>query len=202
MSKITSKLNKIKYIAVDIAFKDDSQRGINDGKADAEAGKNKDTRRAGGKFPIPSGKFMLQGNRAYDSYVDGYNAAYDLTMQAKIVSDISQTKPIKTKTININDNLKNSNNMPRNNYFTQERQIDLLNQLKTSLKKTEEVLYGTAGKYKKTYESLGNTMLRDTVEDFKENYERTMKNIGTLVKQIEEIDIPFIENEIGWWESR
>jgi hypothetical protein len=88
------------------------------------------------------------------------------------------------------------------NDFHVKRQIDLLNQLMTSLKKTDDILCGTGAKYKRTYETLGNTMLQDTVKDFETNYERTIKSIGDLVKQIEGIDIPFIQKEIDWWTSR
>lgn len=116
-------------------------------------------------------------------------------MQAKF----PKRNQLKTETIN-NNNFKDSEEMARNDFYV-EYQIELLNQLMDSLNKTKEIVYMTVSKYKRTYETLGNTMLQDTILDFRENYERTVENVKTLVKQIDEIDIPFIKKEISWWQS-
>jgi hypothetical protein len=120
---------------------------------------------------------------------------YKPAMQAKF----PKRNQLKTETIN-NNNFKDSEEMARNDFYV-EYQIELLNQLMDSLNKTKEIVYMAVGRYKRTYETLGNTMLQDTILDFRENYERTVENVKTLVKQIDEIDIPFIKKEISWWQS-
>jgi hypothetical protein len=185
----------------DILFNDASQEGYEAGKKRALEGKDKSPFRTVTETDLKTkAKFAVQGDPAIDSWNKSYNDAYETTERAENVIEVSQTQPIITETIN--NKFKNTEKMARNNDFRVERQIELLKQLEASLNKTKEIVIGTVAKYKRTYDSLGNTMLQDTVKEFSENYERTLRNVATLVKQIDEIDIPYIKKEIDWWQNR
>jgi hypothetical protein len=188
----------------EIIFKDASQEGYEAGEERAIKGKNKSPWRTWTETNgVTKAKFGVQGSSAIDSWNLAYDKAYATTMQAKIASEVSKTQPITTETHNNNNNnnnFKDLENMQGNEFYV-ERQIELLYQLMASLNKTKEIVYMTVSKYKRTYETLGNTMLQDTVIAFRENYERTVSNAATMVKQIDDIDIPFIKNEISFWQS-
>jgi len=187
----------IKDTIADVVFNDASQEGNEAGKKRTQEGKNKSPFRTVTETDLKTkAKFLIQGDSALDSFNKSYDDAYEIAMRAKNVSDVSLDHQIK----NINNNYKTSSSMAKND-FRIERQIELLNQLLTSLNKTKSTVMATAGHYKKMYDSLGNTMLKNTVEEYYANYERTIKNIKKLVEEIDSIDIPFIKKEISWWES-
>jgi hypothetical protein len=142
-------------------------------------------------------KSFIHGNDTMDKYAETYNRVYDAVLQSKALKEGMKNG---TDVLDPSNNNK-LNNMAKND-FSVDSQIKSLNELMTSLKGTKDTLCVIGAKYKRTYETLSNTMLQNTVKAFQANYQRTIKSIGDLVKQIEEIDIPFIKKEIDWWESR
>ena len=57
----------------------DYQRGNEDGRKDAEAGRDKDYRRAG-----MTPKFAIYGEKVLDTYVDGYDDGYNTEKRNEI----------------------------------------------------------------------------------------------------------------------
>jgi hypothetical protein len=78
----------------DILFNDASQEGYEAGKKRAGEGEDKSPFRTFTETDlVTKAKFMVQGTPAIDSWNDAYDDAYETTMRAKIVSEVSQTQP-------------------------------------------------------------------------------------------------------------
>ena len=172
----------------DILNSNDYQRGFNDGKADAMAGKDKNFTRSGLSL-----KFAIHGSPAIDTYNRGCYAGYETGLKSKTFNEISK--------IENNYNNLNQTNMAKQTSFSY--QIELAESLKSYLHGFQERLGAVAQNYSnKCNEMYEAGMMDETHEDFVQNYmEETVRKIQDLIEQINEADIPFVEKYIDYLEN-
>jgi hypothetical protein len=173
----------------DITNNNDYQRGFNEGKADAIAGKDKNFTRSGLSL-----KFAIHGSRAIDTYNKGYHSGYETALKSKAFNEVSKIE-------NNYNNLNQTSNMARQTSYSY--QIELAESLKSYLHGFQERLGAVAQNYSnKCNEMYEAGMMDETHEDFIQNYmDETVRKIQELVELINEADIPFVEKYIDYLES-
>lgn len=131
----------------------------------------------------------------WKSFHDGYNQGYlDGQRKRKGLFDENTTE--------IKQNINNSNMASRQTSFSY--QIELLESLKSYLHGFQERLAIVAEKYEKQVNELYDAggMMDETFNDFHDNYlEVTKVKIQSLINQINDADIPFVEREIDYLEG-
>ncbi len=178
----------------------DYNRGFKKGREDALQDNDKWNLKAGFEMGF-SLKHAIHGKYALDTFTKGYNAGYESGLKEKhtINKTVDYTE---TNKFNTNNNLKHKT-MARQTSFA--HQLELMEALKSYLNGFQERLGAVAQNYESRVSELYDAggMMDETYEDFYNNYlEVTKSKIQNLINQINEEDIPFVEKQIDYLESR
>jgi hypothetical protein len=145
----------------------------------------------------PGNIFGVDNRKYYlDQWNLGYTKGYEETQSLTNARDILQNKQDHRTTTKINTNMSGQTNY---NY-----QIELLESLKSYLNGFQERLGAVGESYEKKVQELydGGGMMEETFKTFYENYlEITKSKIQNLIDQINDSDIPFVEQQIENIES-
>ena len=167
----------------------DYNRGFADGQKDAKAGKDPDYTRMG-----LSGKFVIHGSAALDSYTRGYNDGFRETKSRSIVQEVEVVnKPTNTS---INHQIT-SGNMDSFQRF--DIQIE-------ALRKLEQLLLETIGELNSRmtiFDERANALLEEglpveILNKYQENnLQPSKQKIKSITDEMQEIDLKYIRETIS-----
>lgn len=167
----------------------DYRRGFADGKKDAESGKDPNYIRMG-----LSGKFVIHGSAALDSYARGYNDGYRETMRKSIVQKVEVVNKPANTSINHQITSGNMDNIQR-----LEIQIDALRKLEHLQLETIEELNSRM----QMFDDRASSLLEDglpveIMDKYQENYLQPAKQkIRSITDEMQDADLKYIRETIS-----
>ena len=188
----------------------DYRRGFQDGRKDAEAGKDPDYSRMG-----LSKKFIIHGSHSLDTYTKGYKDAYREVMRKSVVQkvEIAQESPTSKsqETPSTTSNNK-SFNTPQFNFQTTSRsmdaqrielQLEALRQLELFLRSTIDDLRNRMQVYNDRVSALRSDGLSLEIAD---NYDQNYcipnnQKLWQLTEIMENADLQYIREAISKFEE-
>ena len=167
----------------------DYRRGFADGQKDAEARKDPNYIRMG-----LSGKFVIHGSAALESYTRGYNDGYRETMRKSIVQKVEVVNTPTNTAINHQTTSGSMDNVQR-----LEIQIDALRKLEHLLHETIEELNSRM----QTFDNRASSLLEDglpveIMDKYQENYLQPAKlKIRSITDEMQDADLKYIRETIS-----